>query len=59
MNDNEELRKKIEEWLLSQGYPLEMQVASEWRNSGFSVTQSHYYSDPENTSLREIDIVAS
>jgi hypothetical protein len=59
MNGNEELRKKIEEWLLSQGYPLEMSVASEWRNGGFSVTQSHYYSDPENTSLREIDVVAS
>jgi hypothetical protein len=59
MNGNEDLTKRIEEWLLSQGYPLEMQVASAWREGGFSVTQSSYYSDIENTSLREIDIVAS
>ena len=59
MNGDDQLKKKIEDWLVSQGYPLEMRVAAEWRNGGFGVTQAHYYSDPENATLREIDIVAS
>jgi hypothetical protein len=59
MSCNNQIKKSIEEWLLSQGYPLEMRVANEWRNSGFHVVQSSYYFDPENTSLREIYIIAS
>jgi hypothetical protein len=39
-------KSRKEEWLLSEGYPLEMRVAAQWRNGGFGVTQAHYYSDP-------------
>ena len=59
MSGDSQIKKKIEGWLLSKGYPLEMKVATEWRKGGFNVVQAHYYSDPENHSSREIDIVAS
>ena len=49
---------KIREWLDKQGYPLEMRVASTFRNAGFDVTQSHFYTDPETGMQREIDVVA-
>jgi len=59
MNNTDQLKKKIEEWLLSQGYPLEMRVAALCRDSGFNVIQGHYYSDPETGTAREIDVIAS
>jgi len=59
MTEQKDIKKEIDKWLKSQGYPLEMNVASELRNAGFDVQLSHYYSDPENESIREIDIVAS
>ena len=49
---------KIREWLDKQGYPLEMRVASCFRDAGFDVTQAHFYSDPETGTQREIDVVA-
>lgn len=58
MNNANDLNKKVLEWVMGQGYPLEMKVATSFRNRGFEVIQSHYYPDPENNELREIDIVA-
>ena len=58
MNNVNDLNKKVLEWVVGQGYPLEMKVATSFRNRGFEVIQSHYYPDPENNDLREIDIVA-
>ena len=58
MNNANDLNKKVLEWVMGQGYPLEMKVATSFRNRGFEVIQSHYYPDPENNDLREIDIVA-
>jgi len=55
----EDLKTKVYKWLLKQGYPLEMTVANAFREVGFQVTQSEYYSDPETEEAREIDIVAS
>lgn len=58
MNNTDQLKNKIEEWLLSQGYPLEMRVAASFRDNGFNVIQSHYYSDPQTNIMREIDVIA-
>ena len=59
MKDYKDIKKKISDWLKTQGYPLEMHVASALRNTGFDVQIAHYYSDPENGTIREIDVVAS
>lgn len=59
MNEQKDIKQKIDKWLKEQGYPLEMKVASEFRNAGFHVHLSHYYIDPENETIREIDVVAS
>ena len=59
MTEQKDIKKEIDKWLKSQGYPLEMKVASELRNAGFNVHLSHYYSDPENETIREIDVVAT
>lgn len=59
MTEQKEIKKEIDKWLKGQGYPLEMKVASELRKAGFDVQLSHYYTDPENEAIREIDIIAS
>lgn len=53
------MKNKIMEWLEEQGYPLEMRVASAFRDKGFEVRQSQYYADPDDGNFREIDIVAT
>jgi len=52
------LESKISEWLQNQGYPLEMRVASVFRETGFLVSQSEYYVDPDSEESREIDVIA-
>jgi len=53
------LKTKVFEWLESQGYPLEMLVASKLRENHFRVFQSEYYNDSEHADVsREIDILA-
>jgi hypothetical protein len=49
--------EKLREWLLSQGYPLEMRVAQHLRQAGLRVTQSEVYTDPETGKIRETDVV--
>lgn len=51
--------QKIKEWLLTQGYPLEMEVAVAFENGGFGVSQSEFYLDPRTGVSREIDVRAS
>lgn len=53
-----DLKGKITAWLETQGYPLEMRVASALREVGFDVSQGEYYDDPETQTAREIDVVA-
>lgn len=55
----DKLETKISDWLKTQGYPLEMVVASALRKEGFDVNQSSYYADPETGTSREIDIIAT
>lgn len=59
MSRRKSLESKLKEWLETQGYPLEMEVAQEFRESGFRVGQGSYYHDPDTKQPREIDVVAS
>jgi hypothetical protein len=59
MSHDKALKEKVFEWLNSQGYPLEMRVASMLRNSGFRVQHSARYTDPETSKSREIDVIAT
>jgi len=51
------LKAKLRDWLRTQGYPLEMAVASAFRRNGLLVAQSEYYRDPDTHLPREIDVV--
>ena len=54
-----DLATKIADWLKTQGYPLEMEVAHIFKGAGFDVSSSEYYVDPEEQKPREIDVLAS
>jgi len=54
-----DITTKIVEWLKTQGYPLEMEVAHIFKEAGFEVSSSEYYVDPEEQKPREIDVLAS
>lgn len=53
-----ELEKKIEKWILKNGYPFEMKVAKAFKKEGFHVSQSILYRDIITNKYREIDIIA-
>lgn len=59
MKDAGAVEAELYDWLETQGYPLEMEVAKAFRASGFRVEQGAYYEDPDTKKSREIDIVAS
>jgi hypothetical protein len=52
-------QEKVAEWLRTEGYPLEMQVAAAFRKSGFQTIQSEFYDDPDTGKPREVDVHAS
>lgn len=56
---SEDLIPNIRTWLDEQGYPLEMKVARNFQEAGFSVYISEYYLDPDEKKPREIDVIAS
>ncbi len=53
---NDELTRKLTEWLENQGYPLEMEVALAFQKANFTVSLSDFYDDFENGESREIDV---
>lgn len=59
MREQTDIQTKLGDWLLKNGYPLEMKVAGALRRGGFNVTQGSYYTDPESKDSREIDVVAT
>lgn len=59
MNDSAELRKRVLDWLASQGFPLEMEVARAFQIHNFRVTSSDSYQDFDEGTTREIDVTAS
>jgi hypothetical protein len=50
---------QVKNWLRDQGFPLEMQTASEFRRAGFEVTLSSLYRDTETGKFREMDVCAT
>lgn len=53
----EDLSTKIEDWLKTQGYTLEMYTAKAFQKANFKVAQSVHYLDSETNQAREIDLV--
>lgn len=58
METKKPLEASIAEWVLKQGYPLEMEVAAAFQSCGFETTQSAYYEDLESGDTRETDVIA-
>jgi hypothetical protein len=58
MEEKPTLKKKVEEWLAKQGYPLEMRVAQVLKQRGWLVLHSRRYNDPIQQKEREIDLLA-
>ena len=56
-NSAEDLKGKVEEWLASEGYPLEFRTALAFRKHRFAVQQGAYAKGSEDH-LREIDVLA-
>jgi len=52
------LSDQVINWLLSTGFPLEMEAAAAFRGAGFDVRQSSTFSDPQSDKGREIDVLA-
>lgn len=55
---DENLLKRVKEWLASSGFPLEFFTSEVFRKQGFSVHQGHYAREPGEETLREIDVQA-
>ncbi|NOQ75965.1 MAG: hypothetical protein GQ574_28420 [Crocinitomix sp.] len=53
------MKKKIKDWLLLGGFPLEMKFADSLLKKEFQVAQSVYYKDAETEKFRETDIIAN
>lgn len=59
MPDTEnDLARKISQWLQVHGYSLEMQAAAAFQKAGFGVRLSDLYNDFETHKSREIDVTA-
>jgi hypothetical protein len=54
-----DLKAEITSWLETQGYPVEMTVAREFRKRPFRVHQSHFFIDPNTSKRREIDVLVT
>ncbi|HYX71478.1 MAG TPA: hypothetical protein VE732_01800 [Nitrososphaera sp.] len=56
--DNSDLQARLKEWLMTQGYPLEMRTAQIFHRRGWFFHHSRYYKDPIMGKEREIDLIA-
>jgi hypothetical protein len=52
------LEQSVRDWLETQGFPFEMEVAAMLRDNGFDVVQSSYFLDATTGKYRELDVVA-
>jgi len=59
MNEkNDEMDKKVDDWIKSEGYSFEMHCADIFWENGFTVQPSVHFYDTEIKSYREIDLIA-
>jgi hypothetical protein len=56
--DRRDLHAKVEDWLRTEGYPLEFATASAFRANGFNVLQAEYTRAEPRRPRREVDVVA-
>ncbi|XZF14358.1 hypothetical protein ACTHGU_21460 [Chitinophagaceae bacterium MMS25-I14] len=54
----EDFTGKIKDWINNQGYPFEIFVAKAFKEAGFIIGQSLYYTDETTGSAREVDVIA-
>ena len=50
---------RVREWLATEGYPLELEVARAFRKAGFRAHHAMMYDDEITNKKREIDVVAT
>ena len=53
-----DLRQKVDDWLLHEGYSLEFRVANAFTRHGFHVRQGQYVHEDLDSAPREIDVEA-
>lgn len=52
------LESQLLDWIRTEGYPFEMQVARSLRGEANEIIQSVFYTDPTSNNPREIDVVS-
>jgi hypothetical protein len=57
-SSNKPIETRLNEWINSQGYPLEMRVARRFQDAAFVAGVSEFFKDPETGEVREIDVMA-
>jgi len=57
--DTRPMDARVREWLDTEGYPLELEVARAFRKAGFRAHHSMMYDDENTNQKREIDVVAT
>lgn len=55
---SDEVIGKVRSWLETEGYPLELRTAREFRRLGADVHVGRFYVDPDSKEPREIDVIA-
>jgi hypothetical protein len=58
-DDSRPMDVRVREWLDTEGYPLELEVARAFRKAGFRAHHAMMYDDANTKSKREIDVVAT
>jgi hypothetical protein len=56
---NDPLKRRVQEWLRDQGYPLELRVGQIFKDAGWNALHGRYYSDDRTGKARELDIFAA
>lgn len=59
LNESLEPAERLEQWLGTQGYPLEFQTAAAFRDLDFSVAQGVHLTDAKAGKALEVDVMAS
>lgn len=58
-DESRPLKERVEEWLRSEGYPFELEVAQMFRDADWAVEHAVPYTDPVTGKIREIDLTAT
>lgn len=56
-HESADLKRRVHEWLASEGYPLEFRTAHVFREQRINARQGHHVTDRVTNSIREIDVL--